>query len=134
MLSSSSIRRGLPALAVLVAAALTLGACGGGSDSSSTTTATTTSTTPTTPTTSSTTSGGSTTGGSTSASDLRSVFEDQLAKRFAQQGQVTQDQANCIIDKLRSTLSDQQILQAQQNPQAVQKAAANAALSCGVGQ
>ena len=115
----------LLALSGLATAALTLGACGGDDDTTTTTTPTTTPDT-----------GGGGGGGPSDAemtTELRKVFEQQLAKRFAQQGQVTQEQSQCIIDKLRDSLSDEQILGAQQNPGPVQNAAANAALACGVG-
>jgi ABC-type oligopeptide transport system substrate-binding subunit len=118
------------AISLTAAAALALSACGGG-DSSSSTTSSTTPTTSSSPSTAGSTTA-STTG--TDATAVRQLFEQQLKKQLGQQGQVTSAQANCVIKKLESSLSDQDILNSQQNPGAIQQAATNAAVSCGVGQ
>jgi ABC-type oligopeptide transport system substrate-binding subunit len=133
MLSSTSTGRRarvVSAVSLMAAAALALSACGGDSSSSSTTS----STTPTTSSSTATTSGSTTASTPTDATAVRQLFEQQLKQQLSQQGQVTSAQADCVINKLEGTLSDQQILNSQSNPGAIQQAAANAAISCGVGQ
>jgi len=89
-------------LAVACAAVLALTACGG---DDSTTTAAETSTT-----TSSTTDSGSTTDGSSiDAAALRDEFNKQLLQVLTTTQNLSDSQAQCAIDKLEETVSDDQL-------------------------
>ena len=89
-------------LAVACAAVLALTACGG--DDSTTTAAETTTTT------SSTTDSGSTADGSSiDAAALRDEFNKQLLQVLTTTQNLSDSQAQCAIDKLEETVSDDQL-------------------------
>jgi hypothetical protein len=141
MLLPRLARRPNPRLALtalpLATAALTLAACGSDTTTvlttGSTTTPTTTTapTTTTTPTTSTTTSSTATSSGATT-SDLREAFDAALRQNLVQQQNLSNAQANCVLDELRKTLPDSQIeaTVSGQVPKAVTNAAFKAGLTC----
>jgi hypothetical protein len=94
------------ALAAGCVAVLGLAACGGGDDSSSTTSSTTTTATESTDAT-------STTGGvdpsNIDASALRDQFNQQLVQVLTTQQGLSDSQAQCAINELENTVSDQQL-------------------------
>jgi hypothetical protein len=115
---------------LLAAAALTLAACGG----SSTTTVTATGSAPTTATTA-TTSGGSTSTtstGTSTASDVRALFDTALRKNLVQQQGLSSAQADCVLNELQKNLPDSQIQAtiSGQVPKEVTDAAFKAGLKC----
>jgi hypothetical protein len=122
-------------LALAVAAALALGACGGSSTTTVTTastpTAPTTSSTPTAPTTS--TSSTSTTGaGTTTTGNVRQAFDAALRNNLLNQQNLTHAQTNCVIQKLDQSLSDAEIQQVAQGqfPSSLAQKAGRAGVSC----
>jgi hypothetical protein len=96
------------ALAAGCVAVLGLAACGGGSDTSSTSSTTTTQTGAT-----GSTSATSTTGGvdpsNIDAGALRDQFNQQLITVLTTQQGLTDSQAQCAIDELQNTVSDQEL-------------------------
>jgi hypothetical protein len=117
-------------LALAVAAALALGACGGSSTTTVTTTSTptgpTTSSTPTTPTTSTTGAGTTTTG------NVRQAFDAALRNNLLNQQNLTHAQTNCVIQKLDQSLSAAEIQQVAQGqfPSSLAQKAGQAGVSC----
>ena len=105
--SRTSTRLRALLLAAGCAAVLGLGACGGGGDSSSTTSSTTTSAGATGA--SSTDSGGTDTTATGSASALRDAFNQQLMQVLTTSQGLTQSQAQCAINELENSVSDQQL-------------------------
>jgi hypothetical protein len=121
------------ACGLLAAAALTLAACGG----SSTTTVTATGSAPTTATTATTatTSGGATSTtstGTSTASDVRALFDTALRKNLVQQQGLSSAQADCVLNELQKNLPDSQIQAtiSGQVPKEVTDAAFKAGLKC----
>jgi hypothetical protein len=119
-------------LAVGCAAVLGVAACGGDDDSTSTEAATTTS---------STTSDESTTTSipddAIDASALRDEFNQQLLTVLTQQQNLSESEAQCAIDKLEETVSDDQLkdaiveaAQSGQPPQDLIDAGFNAGKEC----
>jgi hypothetical protein len=123
MLSSTSTGRRarvVSAISLMAAAALALSACGGGSSSSSTTSTGASGATGAAGSTSTTSTGGSVAG--------TSQFQDQLRQSLQSQGSLTDDQINCVIDKVSSSLSDQDL----QDQTQVQQETLDALNSCGI--
>ena len=110
--SRTSTRLRMLLLAAGCAAVLGLAACGGGNDSSSTTTPTV----PSGATGASSTDSGSTTGDTSSGniSDLRDAFNQQLMQVLTTTEGLTQSQAQCAIDELDQTISDDDLQNALQ--------------------
>jgi len=110
MTNSPLTRLRILALLAGCIAVLGLAACGGGDDTTSSTTTSTT-TTETTGETSSATSG-TDTGDVPDASALRDQFNQQLLQVLTTQQNLTQSQAQCAIDELEQSVSDEQLQQA----------------------
>jgi len=139
MLLPRLARRLNPRLALtalpLATAALTLAACGNDTTTvltTSTTTTPTTTTAPTTTTTTSTTTYSTATSSGATTSDLREAFDAALRQNLVQQQNLTNAQANCVLDELHKTLPDSQIeaTVSGQVPKAVTNAAFKAGLTC----
>jgi basic membrane lipoprotein Med (substrate-binding protein (PBP1-ABC) superfamily) len=107
--SKSSARRSALALLAACLAVVGLAACGGGDD---TTVADTTSTTTTSTEASSTDTGSTSATGNVDASQLRDAFNQQLLQVLTTTQNLTQAQAQCAIDELENTVSDEELQQA----------------------
>jgi hypothetical protein len=90
-------------------AVLGLAACGGGADTTSTATSSTVSTSTTTL---STDTGGTGAPGGVDSAALRDAFNQQLMQVLTTTQGLTQAQAQCAVDALEQTVSDQQLQQA----------------------
>jgi len=120
--------RALVALAV-VATSLTLAACG--DDDETTSTSTTTSTEETGATGATGATGGS---GSTSSGDLDAALEDALRENLTGPQGLTDEQADCAIDKIFAEVSPEEIQKAAQSgdvPEDLFETAFDAGVECG---
>ena len=110
-MTNSPLTTRLRALALLAGciAILGLAACGGGDDTTSTSTTSTTAPTDTTGATSGNTDTGDLPG---DASALRDEFNQQLLQVLTTQQNLTQSQAQCAIDELEQSVSDEELQQA----------------------
>ena len=110
-MTNSPLTTRLRALALLAGciAILGLAACGGGDDTTSTSTTSTTAPTDTTGATSGNTDTGDLPG---DASALRDQFNQQLLQVLTTQQNLTQSQAQCAIDELEQSVTDEELQQA----------------------
>ena len=110
-MTNSPLTTRLRALALLAGciAILGLAACGGGDDTTSTSTTSTTAPTDTTGATSGNTDTGDLPG---DASALRDEFNQQLLQVLTTQQNLTQSQAQCAIDELEQSVTDEELQQA----------------------
>ena len=110
-MTNSPLTTRLRALALLAGciAILGLAACGGGDDTTTTSSSTTTAPTDTTGATSGNTDTGDLPG---DASALRDQFNQQLLQVLTTQQNLTQSQAQCAIDELEQSVTDEELQQA----------------------
>jgi ABC-type oligopeptide transport system substrate-binding subunit len=108
-MTTSTTTTRLRALAMIagLVAVLGLGACGGDDETTSTSTSSTTVATDSTETES--TDPGTTTGDIPDASALRDQFNQQLLQVLTTTQNLTQSQAQCAIDELEQSVSDQEL-------------------------